>query len=121
LFPDDTQQLTVQLPVDARDEPLPAQLCRNVLLLALEALHNAVRHSAARHVELTLQSSGGGGLRLSIADDGCGFDPAQAARGAGLESMRRRAAAIGAVLRVDSAPARGTRIVLEWPAAERIA
>lgn len=121
LFPDDTQQLIVKLPIDARDEPLPVELCRNVLLLTLEALHNVVRHSGARHVELMLQSTAGGGLRLSIADDGCGFDPAQATRGAGLESMRRRAAAIGASFMVESAPGRGTRIVLAWAGAGRLA
>jgi signal transduction histidine kinase len=121
LFPDEKQRLIMQLPVDPCDEPLAPELRRNVLLLALEALHNVVRHSGARRVVLTLQANESGGLRLRVEDDGCGFDPSQSSNGAGLESMRRRAAAIGATFTIDSAPARGTRIGLEWPGTGRIA
>ena len=121
LFPDDKQQLIVQLPVNASDAPLAPELRRNVLLLTLEALHNVVRHSGANHVVLALQANDSGGLRLSVEDDGRGFDPAQSTGGAGLESMRRRAGAIGASLTLDSARGRGTRIVLEWAGAGRIA
>ena len=121
LFPDEKQQLIVQLPTDAPDDPLAPELRRNVLLLALEALHNVVRHSGASRVVLALKANESGGLRLSVEDDGCGFDPSQAFAGAGLESMRRRAAAIGASLTVDSARDRGARIVLEWVNSGRIA
>jgi signal transduction histidine kinase len=121
LFPDERQQLIVQLPTDAPDEPLAPELRRNVLLLALEALHNVVRHSGASRVVLALKANESGGLFLSVEDDGRGFDPTQASAGAGLESMRRRAAAIGASFTVDSARDRGTRVVLEWAGAGRIA
>jgi len=121
LFPDDKQQLAVQLSSDAGDVPLPPQVRRNVLLFALEALHNVARHSRATRVAVALQPSGSGGLRLTIEDDGCGFDSTQPSTGAGLESMRRRAAAIGASLSLDSARGRGTRIALDWTGAGRIA
>jgi signal transduction histidine kinase/ligand-binding sensor domain-containing protein len=115
LFPGDSPRLSAQLPADAPDTVLAPELRRHVLLLALEALHNVARHAAARNVALLLQTTGGGGLRLSIADDGRGFDPAADSAGAGLESMRRRAAAIGARLDIASIPGGGTRIVLDWP------
>jgi len=121
LFPDEQQQLVLQLPIDPPDAPLAPELRRNILLLALEALHNVIRHSAASRVVLALQATQSGGLRLSVEDNGRGFDPTQASSGAGLESMRRRASAIGASFALDSAPDRGTRIVLEWPGAGRIA
>lgn len=121
LFPDDKQQLVMQLPVNPRDEPLAPELRRNVLLLTLEALHNIVRHSGASRVALTLQETASGGLRLSVEDNGCGFDPTRRTGGAGLESMRRRAAAIGATFTLESAVDRGTRIVLEWTSASGIA
>jgi signal transduction histidine kinase len=62
-------------------------------------------------------------IRLTIADDGCGFD--QAARrapardhGWGLMIMQERAAAVGARLNVLSTPGGGTQVVvtLEGPA-----
>ncbi|MHB8679993.1 MAG: sensor histidine kinase [Rudaea sp.] len=121
LFPDDAQQLVMQLPVNPRDEPLAPEVRRNILLLTLEALHNVVRHSGASRVVLALQETESGGLRLSVEDNGRGFDPAQFAGGSGLESMRRRAAAIGAAFTLESAHGRGTRIVLEWAGAGGIA
>lgn len=114
LFPGDSPRLSVQLPVEAPAAALAPELRRHVLLLALESLHNVARHSAASRVTLVLQAQDGGGLLLSVEDDGRGFDPARAAAGAGLESMRRRAAAIGGRLDIDSGPQRGTRVVLLW-------
>ena len=58
---------------------------------------------------------------MSIEDDGCGFDPDRAAPAGGshfgLESMRARAQELGGDLRIESAPDRGTLVVLEapWP------
>jgi signal transduction histidine kinase len=114
LFPADSPRLAVQLPGAGADTPLAPELRRHVLLFALEALHNVARHAGATRVALSLQAEDAG-LRLSVEDDGRGFDPAQGARGAGLESMRRRAAAIGGRLEVRSAPGSGTRVVLDWP------
>jgi signal transduction histidine kinase len=54
--------------------------------------------------------------RLTIADDGAGFDPAAPAPGHfGVAGMRERAALAGAKLEIDSAPGRGARIVLDAP------
>jgi len=92
-----------------------------VLLFALEALHNVARHAHAKQATLTLRVLDSSGLSLSVEDDGCGFDPQADSTGAGLESMRRRAAAIGARFMLDSARGQGTRIRLEWPGGRRIA
>ena len=121
LFPGEKPQLIVQLPVHASDEPLAPELRRNLLLLTLEALHNVARHAGASRIVLGLQATASGGLRLSVEDDGCGFDLSQSTPGAGLESMRRRAAAIGAALLIQSAAGGGTRIVVAWPDAGPIA
>ena len=51
-----------------------------------------------------------------MSDDGVGFEPEDAslrARRLGLTSMEERARALGARLRIDSAPGRGTTIALE--------
>jgi signal transduction histidine kinase len=93
---------------------LPVQ--RNVLLIALEALHNVARHANAATVTLSIQPLGDL-WRLSVYDDGRGLSQTPDAggrRGLGLEAMRSRAAAIGAAIEWDSPPAGGTRLRLDF-------
>ncbi len=86
---------------------------RHVQLIGLEALHNASRHSGASRVRLSLVPADGRRWRLSVEDDGPGgargngaarsASPAPSrSGGVGLDSMRRRAALVGA--RLDCAP-----------------
>lgn len=71
--------------------------------VAQEAVNNAIRHSECRRVNVTLRYAKGR-LVLRVADDGKGFDSSAPGRGMGLGSMRERAEAIGAELRVTSRP-----------------
>lgn len=80
-----------------------------VLRVAQEALHNALRHSGAEQVTVRLGHSGGT-LRLSIDDDGTGFEQGDS-RGLGLASMRDRAESVGGILTVSSA--HGTTVLME--------
>ncbi|MFE1405578.1 GAF domain-containing sensor histidine kinase [Streptomyces sp. NPDC058770] len=96
---------------------LPAAQEEALLRVSQEALHNALRHSGAAHVDVTLTRHGNG-ARLRITDDGGGFDPAetrQAGRHLGLVSMRDRASGVGGRLTVESAPGKGTTIEMEIP------
>ncbi|MFF4271286.1 GAF domain-containing sensor histidine kinase [Streptomyces sp. NPDC001536] len=96
---------------------LPASQEEAVLRVAQEALHNALRHSGAEQVDVTLARRDGG-VVLRVTDDGSGFDPQQtrrAGRHLGLVSMRDRAGGVGGVLTVDSAPGKGTTIEMEVP------
>jgi len=89
-----------------------------VFRIAQEALQNALRHAGAEHIEVRLED-GRGRLRLSVADDGRGFDAAaRSVRGRrlGLTSMEERAAELGGRLEIASAPGSGTRVSLEVPA-----
>jgi signal transduction histidine kinase len=83
--------------------------------VAQEALHNALRHSGASEICVTLTRSRHR-VVLEVSDDGTGFDPGLASGGLGLASMRERAAAVGGELRVRSAPGTGTKIRLAVPA-----
>jgi signal transduction histidine kinase len=69
-------------------------------------------------VEVALQHSDGN-LRLRVADDGRGFDPAvphsQGSPRFGLATMRERAQSIGADLQIESSPGHGTRVRLDVP------
>jgi signal transduction histidine kinase len=88
-----------------------------VLRVAEEALHNALRHSGARSVEVEL-STRDGGVSCVVSDDGGGFDasPSARARGRlGLSSMRERAERVGGRLDVETGSGRGTRISLWIP------
>ncbi len=102
-------------------EPV-AQL--QVTRIVQEALANVRKHARARRAEVTLERNGGH-ARLTISDDGIGFDAADLGRSDfprfGLGIMRERAGTIGGMLRLDSPPAGGTRVVIEvpLPAAER--
>jgi len=109
----------VELSIEG-DETLPAALHVAVYRIAQEALNNVARHAHAEHawVGLALTKPE---VRLSVRDDGQGFEPGpQGPSHLGLRSMEERAAEAGAGLRVESAPGRGTSIVLEWrPAGAR--
>ena len=98
------------------DAALAPAVEADVFRIAQEALHNALRHARAAHIAVRLQA-GAGGLRLSVSDDGVGFDPAHVrARHLGLTSMAERARAAGGTLDIDSAPGAGTTVRLEVPA-----
>jgi signal transduction histidine kinase len=96
---------------------LPAAQEEAMLRVAQEALHNALRHARAEHVDVTLDRHGRGAV-LRITDDGTGFDPMavrRAGRHLGLVSMRDRASGVGGRLTVESAPGKGTAIEMEVP------
>ncbi|MFF7390059.1 GAF domain-containing sensor histidine kinase [Streptomyces scabiei] len=96
---------------------LPAAQEEAMLRVAQEALHNALRHSGAKRVDVTLDRHGGGAV-LRVTDDGDGFDPQavrRAGRHLGLVSMRDRASGVGGRLAVESAPGKGTTIEMEVP------
>jgi signal transduction histidine kinase len=94
--------------------PLGAQRDAAVYRVAQEALHNALRHSGAAEVRVSL-CPGPRRVTLDVADDGRGFVAGAASAGLGLASMRERAAAAGASLTVRSSPGKGTSVRLAVP------
>lgn len=87
-----------------------------LLRIAREAMTNAVRHGAASRIRVSLAD--GNGVELSVADDGCGFDPAAlpaASHHIGLVSMRERAEALGGTFSLASSPGSGTRVTVHLP------
>lgn len=86
----------------------------SLVRIAAEAVTNAARHSGSAGVHVELRA--GPPVRLRVADEGCGFaegHPGARPSGFGLTGMAQRAAAVGARLRVDSAPGRGTTVEVE--------
>lgn len=116
--------LDVQVIVDLNDpnERFSRELETACFRIAQEALTNVVRHARARGVTLRLDKEDGF-LRLSVKDDGAGFDPEtlqrRAARAAtlGLLGMKERAHAAGGDVEINSNVANGTEIRLKLPLA----
>jgi signal transduction histidine kinase len=96
--------------------PLGAQREAAVYRVAQEALHNALRHSGAAVICVTLLVRRRRVI-LEVTDHGRGFAAEAPSGGLGLASMRERAAAAGGTLTVSSAPGEGTLVRLELPVA----
>ncbi|MEU3625576.1 two-component sensor histidine kinase [Amycolatopsis coloradensis] len=115
------ERLTEEAGIEATIEihgPLPAlPMATEVVLLrgAQEALSNVRKHSRATRISLRL-SVMDGKVRLGVADDGAGFDPAGPTGGFGLAGMRARAEQVGGIVRCASEPGAGTTLELEVPA-----
>lgn len=98
----------------AADPPLVAGVRTTVCKIIDEALQNALRHGRPTVITLSLRQRRGR-FRITIRDDGCGFESSTVVAGLGLSSMRERAAMVGAKLVVQSALGMGTVIALEVP------
>jgi signal transduction histidine kinase/streptogramin lyase len=102
--------------------PLGANARREVFLIFKESLTNIAKHANATQVEIDFDVSQDD-LRLSITDNGDGFDleqsgPALAARekgGHGIFSMKKRAAELNGRLDIRSEVGRGTTTTLQLP------
>ncbi|MDQ3442065.1 MAG: histidine kinase [Chloroflexota bacterium] len=110
------QRTNLNVRLDLGEEPpeLTSEVRLGMYRIVQEALHNVMRHSGADEALVRLESTETL-LRLTIRDNGSGFDPETAIRptSLGLLSMRERAAAIGASLTIVSRPGGGTAIILE--------
>jgi signal transduction histidine kinase len=93
--------------------PLPAEMEREFLRVAQEAIHNVKKHAGARHLIVQLEY-GPVELALEVRDDGTGFLVNQVVPQGrfGLTGMKERAAAIGGTLEVVSEPGSGTTVRL---------
>jgi signal transduction histidine kinase len=116
-----SQSTRLSLPIRVTGEdlaPRPSRLLENALFrIAHEAVMNAARHASASSVYVDIASRDGR-VRLTIADDGVGFDPAAPLAGPdhwGLKNMSERARAVGGVLEIGSTPGGGTRITADAP------
>jgi PAS domain S-box-containing protein len=97
------------------DERLPLAIEEALYRIAQEALHNVVKHAAAKQVRLDVRRKGDR-VELAVIDDGKGFDPAAVPDGhLGLAGMRARADRIGARLSCTSRMGRGTTVEVVVP------
>ena len=112
----------MELQWDARTLPEEVDIDPNavlpVLRIAQEALTNAIKHSRARVVRVTLGVDRDGDsklLSIRITDNGRGLAATGNIAGRGLQNMKSRASRIAAFLKVESVPGAGTMIFLRLP------
>jgi signal transduction histidine kinase len=107
-------------PIEALSPPSIFQLQR----ILLEAFTNVLRHARASRVvvQARWREAEPAGVVLRVSDNGIGppiARPGVEMHGKGLASMRARARAIGAALRIEPSPGGGTSVVIDWPVGRR--
>ncbi|MER3319062.1 MAG: sensor histidine kinase [Allomuricauda sp.] len=87
----------------------------NAYRIVQESLKNCVKHAKSKNVSISFQSMENN-LKLTIKDDGVGFDPNRKKKGIGLRNIISRVKKIKGVLDIDSKPEKGTTIKVVIPA-----
>jgi signal transduction histidine kinase len=95
--------------------PVPEQVGLAVYRIAEEALTNVVKHAKASKVTVRLDPPREGWLRLTVRDDGQGFDVESTPRGLGMPTMQDYAGAADGECVVHSAPGVGTEVTAVLP------
>ena len=113
--------MQVEQDIQVGEEDVPEPMKIIIYRILQEALNNAVKHSGADRVRVTL-SWVDDRLQLTVQDNGRGFDLKKVAsnydipvmQGLGLLSMRERAELTGGLLRIKTAPGQGTLVTAIW-------
>jgi PAS domain S-box-containing protein len=113
------------IPIAFTHAPVPAPVPPDVALclfrIAEECLGNIAKHSQARSARVDVAGDDSGGIRLTVTDDGVGFDQGRfdTRPGLGFVSMRERLRLVHGTIRVHSSRARGTTITVWVPPQRR--
>ena len=87
----------------------------NAYRIIQESLKNCVKHAKSQHVSISFQSMEDNKLKLTITDDGVGFDINKKRKGIGLKNIISRCKKIRGTLDIDSKPGKGTTIKITIP------
>ena len=114
-------QMVAGVPVRLSIEGGPGQasvaLATGLYRIMQEALANVLKHAGASDVTVTLVFDPDR-VRLSVRDNGLGFQPENAPAGYGLENMAHRAQELGGTFQIESGPDQGTLVTVALPARE---
>jgi signal transduction histidine kinase len=97
---------TIEFPEEAKELLLSNEQKRNILLVTKEVVHNAVKHSKARSISIKAKVKEDN-LRITIIDDGVGFDIDQVSNGNGLKNLQHRFTELEAQFAINTAPGKG--------------
>jgi signal transduction histidine kinase len=85
----------------------------NLHRICQEAINNIIKHAVASEISIAMDSSPTF-LKISIADNGKGYDISEVQEGYGLGNIRKRAEQIGAIVTFNNAPGSGSSIEIEY-------
>jgi signal transduction histidine kinase len=108
---------SVRTRIQGNLEAVPRHLQEGIYRAAQECLQNVAKHSRANTVNVSLHVSDRG-IRLRVTDNGAGFRPDTAngkRKSFGIRGMGERAALLGGVFSVETAPGAGTTVTLNLP------
>jgi signal transduction histidine kinase len=107
------QNFALELDIPENLDDLSPEVEQGYYRIAQEGLENIARHANPEQVTIRITQHAGR-LTMFIRDDGVGFDPdaAISEHQFGIQGMRERAELIGAELKIESEPKRGTSLVL---------
>jgi signal transduction histidine kinase len=112
------EQQKVEVDFQSHDlpSPVPPDTALCLFRVLQEAVHNSVKHSGVRHIEVRLWGTSEE-IHLSVKDSGTGFDreAAKESRGLGLISMEERVKLVKGTLSINSQPKGGTTIHARVP------
>ncbi|MEZ0539957.1 ATP-binding protein [Fibrella arboris] len=112
----EAQHIAFSLHVDPHlhDQQLPMDVRQSLYFVMKEAINNLLKYAEASEVVVQIRQKQGQ-LRVTIADNGRGFNPQLTDNRTGRQSMQQRAEAIGGQLLIESVPGRGTNVSLSAP------
>jgi signal transduction histidine kinase len=100
-----------------KPDSLPLKSGEQVILFRIvqETIQNAIKHANAANVYITIDKHSGI-LKVTVSDDGLGFDENKATRGLGFRNISHRTRLLGGTATWQSAPGKGTTVTIELPA-----
>ncbi len=107
-------EIPAQVEVHGGDRPMPVPVRAGIYRILHETLSNVLKHSGASEVRIELEVDSGS-VRMSVKDNGAGFNMGEARAGYGLDNMRRRAEAMGGTFSMTSAEGVGTDVRVRLP------
>ena len=111
-----SQDIYPDIQVDDKvyEQKWTAEKRRHISLIFKEAINNIIKYAKATEVEIKI-SVENNRLKLSITDNGCGFDQGNITNGNGLYNFQKHAKALNATVKIDSQIGKGTTLQLSSP------
>ncbi len=104
--------------LEVEEQRLDPEIERTLYRVIQESLTNVIKHADAGQVRVGLVEEAGW-LKVTVVDDGAGFDTAQISPGFGLVGMQDRVGLVGGTVTVESAPGVGVTVLAKLPARYR--
>lgn len=104
-------EFSLEIQPDIDELPISMEVRRHLYLIGKEGINNLIKHSDAQTAKLKFERYNKS-IKISVIDNGKGFDPELPSSRNGQLSMKQRAEAIGGTLQVQSSPGEGTQLEL---------